>query len=640
MSKKIFIHNKELDKNHVQVPFDKFDKYDPSVYNVDRDDLLEIMRYEQRVSNYWCPTENITDLHLITLLIKTMNTASSYVAGKQVNLSFSQTEEESYANYSGERISVSLGPLFDHRVPFHTRLNTIVGVTIHETMHIRETTPGMARWLMGNGCTKNKVNTRTTKVIKVPDFNQTNKAFEDNKLWANLFNIVEDRRIERKGLEKCRGYVFYMDEMRKYATWMHYNTIHDKKTKFDASNPDEYWKAVTLYIVFKTFAPVLLPDFLKKAPSDAKFKEVCDKVDAILAKEDNTFEQTYAMSKQLFDLFPKEQQDKGKGMGKSMACDASEQPQKGPEGEQSEDKVPEGAKEAIAKAAKEANKEQSEKQETIDKVHTAKGDTRYSKVGIHPAQKGEFDKTVFNEAQEIARSLSKNLSFLDSRFNRTTESFELTSGNIDEDELYSLNHNRAIFQEDEESPGYSMDLCILIDESGSMGHGSKIHQAKVAGMALALALQNNDHINLYVYGHTADHKSGEHVSLYRYLDPKERASDINTLFSIRSRSNNADGYAIAKMGEILKRGSSKQKVLIVVSDGQPAARCYGDGIGHTRDMVTMLEKKDIFVVQICVDNVDASGKMFTHFVPFNKDKLGVNLRKVLMKKLVEVSNMI
>lgn len=639
MRKKIFVHNTKLDKHPLVVQFDKFTQYNPAFYKIDRESLLEFLSYEGRTSPYWVKDENIDDMTLIALLIKTMMTVTSYVAGKPINLNFSQTEEESYSNYSGERISVSLGPLFDHRIPFHSRLNTIVGVTIHETMHVVETTPGMAKWLMAHGCTKNKLS-KWGKVQKIPDFNQTNKAFEDNKLWANMFNIVEDRRIERKGLERCKGYVFYMDEMRKYATWMHYNAINDPKApKIDASNPEQYWGAFSQYIMLRTFAPELIPSFEKNAPTDAKFREVCKKADAVLSQADETFEDTYKMSKDLFDLFPKDQQDKGKGMGKSMACDASESPQKGPKKE-AEGKVPENVKKEIQEAAKKANKEQTDKQEPIDKVHTAKGDTHYSKVGIHPAPKGEFDKGVYNEAQEIARSLSKNLSFLDSRFNRTNECFELTSGNLDEDEIYSLNHNRAIFTEEEDAPGYSMDLCILIDESGSMRGGNKIHQAKVAGLALALALQNNACINLYVYGHTADHKSEEHVSLFRYLDPKERASDINTLFSVKARSNNADGYAIAKMGEILKRGSSKTKVLIVVSDGQPAAGCYGDGIGHTREMVTMLEKKDVFVVQICVDNVDASAKMFTHFVPFNKDKLGVNLRKVLMKKLVEVSNLI
>lgn len=642
ISKKIFEHNKELDKLPVAVPFKDFKEHNPAFYAVDREELLEVMPYEQRTSMYWCAGESIDDLHLIQLLVKTMGTVTCFVAGRPVQLSFNQKEAEQddkqFSNYSGEKISVGLGPMFDHRVPFFTRLNIVVGTTIHETMHIVETTPGAGRWLMKNGCTKTKLN-KFGKASKIPDYNQTNKIFADNKLWANLFNVVEDRRIENKALQKCRGFVFYMDEMRKYALWMHFNQMQDKGFKFDAGNPDEYWKAVSMYMTYRTFSPELIPHFLKKAPNDSKFKEICSKVDTILDKSCETFEDSLAISKELFDLFPKDQQDKAKGMGKSMAADAAEQPQKGP-GKEAEGKVPEKAKEAIAEASKEAQNEQTDKKEPIDKVHTAKGDKRYDTVGIHPAKKGEFDKNVFNEALEISRSIAKNLSFLDSRFNRSIENYELQSGNIDEDELYSLGHNRAIFTEEEEAPGYSMDLCILIDESGSMGWGPKIHQAKVAALAMALALQHNDSINLYVYGHTADHKSGEHVSLYRYLDPKERATDINTLFSVKARSNNADGYAIAKMDEVLKRGTSMQKVLIVVSDGQPAASCYGDGIGHTRDMVTMLEKKGIFVVQICVDNVDASGKMFTHFVPFNKEKLGVNLRKVLMKKLVEVSNMI
>ena len=64
--------------------------------------------------------------------------------------------------------------------------------------------------------------------------------------------------------------------------------------------------------------------------------------------------------------------------------------------------------------------------------------------------------------------------------------------------------NKNIFQDIEEIPTYSLDFGILLDESGSMR--SNMREAKLAVLSLLLGLRENKHINLFVYGHTANHK--------------------------------------------------------------------------------------------------------------------------------------
>ena len=83
--------------------------------------------------------------------------------------------------------------------------------------------------------------------------------------------------------------------------------------------------------------------------------------------------------------------------------------------------------------------------------------------------------------------------------------------------------------------------------------------------------------------------------------------------------------------------------MIVVSDGQPAARCYGygdDGIIQTAAAVKKLERQGVFVIQIAVGNIVESGKMFSHYIPYDGTKLGQNLKQVLNKKLVQISNLV
>ena len=638
-NKKLFDHNKELDKAHVHCPFEDFVDYNKDFYKADRKDLLELMSFEERTSPYIVPDPRTPDVLLLRAIIKAMNGMVESVTGQKIQLRFHQGED-SYNEYSGLKITVSLGPMFDHRLPFYSRLNSLFGVTFHEAMHTVFTTPGAERMLRSKGYTKAKINRFNGSSILVPDYKKIGKLFLDNKLYAMLFNIVEDRRIERKGLEKFPGYIFYMDDHRKYALWMHKNHILDRKVKRDYTDQDKYWSAVTMYIAYRVFSPELLPDYLKVAPKDKKFVEIMQKVDEIVGVSDETFEETHLMATKLFALYPKEQQDKAQGKS-SEASEEGEEINQGPDDQRGDKKLSEKMVKALQEAIAGENKEPQVKEHKIDKVIMTKGSVReFDKVAIRPAREGAFEPSVYKEAVEISRTVSKHLSFLDSRYNRMQEMFEMRSGELDEDELYGLQHNRNIFVDTEEAPGYHLDVGVLIDESGSMGGRDKIRQAQTAALGLALALRHNKHISLFVYGHTADHRGGENVTMYSYLDPVERMDNINTLFSVEARSNNADGYAIAEMGTILAKGKARQKVLMVISDGQPAASCYGDGVGHTHDMVERLERQNIFVVQICVDNIERSGEMFTNFIPYNKDNLGLNLKKVLLKKLVEISNQV
>jgi cobalamin biosynthesis protein CobT len=53
---------------------------------------------------------------------------------------------------------------------------------------------------------------------------------------------------------------------------------------------------------------------------------------------------------------------------------------------------------------------------------------------------------------------------------------------------------------DEDKP---LDVCLLVDESGSMGY-AKMTKARETAIALREALKDNQALNLWVFGHTAD----------------------------------------------------------------------------------------------------------------------------------------
>jgi len=88
---------------------------------------------------------------------------------------------------------------------------------------------------------------------------------------------------------------------------------------------------------------------------------------------------------------------------------------------------------------------------------------------------------------------------------------------------------------------------------------------------------------------------------------------------------------------------STEKLMIVISDGQPnASRYSGESAEkHVRTVVNNLEKKGVHVIQVCIDNIESSPRMFKHYVPYDKDgKFFDKLKSILQKKLIKFANVI
>ena len=639
----IFTERSEFKDEEVAIPWDDYELND-NYYKVDRIRLDSILSRDQRIATAFIPTNNPSDKVIMKSIVRFASINSKHIAGKSVGVQFVEKEGMNYASFEGNAISISLSPFFDHRIPLEVRFNIVAGLIYHELFHCRYTTPGMGMLLQKAGHTTSSLN-KMGKRIFVPDFKALDKIIP-SILFKDIVNVLEDYRIEKIGLDEFPGYVFFFDDLRKYASWRRKNILLAKeKEKLHtilAEDPLEQDELLFDYLLYKKLLPEMLNDFVTSSNFEPETKKKCKKIDAILdTSTDTTFNTMHKQSKEIYELFSKEYREHHK--------------QRSPFSDLTPIDLPDELLEKLAELLQEVMLELSVEDESligkeIKKLKERKPSNNskavpYNKIEIEPAPEGEFEQEVYKQANDIARNIQINLAFLDSRFNRTTEVYELRSGELDEDSLYSLKfNNRDLFYDEEEAPGYSLDIAVLVDESGSMG-GRKIEEARIATLALALALRNSKHINLLVYGHTADQGYGKdsQVSMFRYLDPFNRASNINTLFSIESRANNADSYAIEHMGEVLKASGARQKVLIVVSDGQPAARCYGygnDGIEQTAEAVQKLERQNVFVIQIAVGNIEDSAKMFSHFIPYDGTKLGQNLKQILNKKLVQISNLV
>jgi hypothetical protein len=115
-----------------------------------------------------------------------------------------------------------------------------------------------------------------------------------------------------------------------------------------------------------------------------------------------------------------------------------------------------------------------------------------------------------------------------------------------------------------------MAVGLLLDESGSMDCRDRATYARAAAVILhdfCKALR----IPVMVYGHTETST----VDLFAYSEFDEIDSkDCYRLMDIAARSNNRDGAALRYVSERLAARPEEIKMLILISDGQPAATGY------------------------------------------------------------------
>ena len=121
-----------------------------------------------------------------------------------------------------------------------------------------------------------------------------------------------------------------------------------------------------------------------------------------------------------------------------------------------------------------------------------------------------------------------------------------------------------------EAPRLSVGL--LLDESGSMSCGDRSTYARAAAIILYDFCQSLN-IPIMIYGHSTGW--GSDVDLYSYaeFDSIDR-DDKFRLMDISARNSNRDGAALRFVAEQLSKRPEEVRVLMLLSDGQPAASGY------------------------------------------------------------------
>lgn len=117
-----------------------------------------------------------------------------------------------------------------------------------------------------------------------------------------------------------------------------------------------------------------------------------------------------------------------------------------------------------------------------------------------------------------------------------------------------------------------MAVALLLDESGSMSSCDRCTYARASAIILYDFCQSL-HIPVMIYGHSTGYDT---VELHSYAEFESIDHDDKyRMMDIGARGSNRDGAALRFVAEQLVKRPEEVKILILVSDGQPADRGYG-----------------------------------------------------------------
>lgn len=177
-------------------------------------------------------------------------------------------------------------------------------------------------------------------------------------------------------------------------------------------------------------------------------------------------------------------------------------------------------------------------------------------------------------------------------------------------------------------------VAILNDESGSMSSSDRITYARSASIILHDFCKGLD-IPVAIYGHT----EFDDVELYAYAEfDSIDNKDQYRLMDMSARCGNRDGAALRYVAERLMTRPEAIKLLIIISDGQPAGENYygTEAEADLRGIKKEYSSKGIqlFAAAIGSDKPNIQRIYRDGFLDItNLEKLPVNLGKLIIQKI-------
>lgn len=537
----------------------------------------------------------------------------------------------------GKTVIVSTKVYDDNKIDNNVKLDVFLGTTIHEFSHILYTDMAEIR--------KNR----------------------PNKFLFNLFNIIEDERIEYNTTQNYPGYANFIGQAKYY----YFDLLYKKAEKQD-----------DLMDVLQNILYIVRYPARVDTKVIYRHQVLFDKIKKVLCDFGNNSKEAYDKAEKIYKLLldyfkfppppPEEQQE---GDEEQDQSDSSEGQSDSGEGQEGSDgsSDPQNSKQSSQKQDSKDNEGSDKNSKTQSSPKSGSDEGSAGKKKQEPIKaytQEEIKQAAEKLAEQMRRLITSNTSLNSNEIKDEWDSKEIAdeckqikddvfivkqedyerrykadfdtvkqhiNGLVNtfskffvEQEYRLTGMRRGVLDTNKLAEAYQavetvysnkfkrttpgLDVCVLIDESGSMS-GTNIASARKCAILLNEVFLRLKQCDFYVYGHTADNRHMGEVTINVYRDHWNR--NRYALGKVESYSNNKDSVAIEETYKMVRKQTSKPLLMFVISDGAPNA--YGlrgqPAVEEVKKVVNRIESNgDTLVCQIAIESHFRPQDMFNHYV--------------------------
>ena len=449
----------------------------------------------------------------------------------------------------------------------------------------------------------------------------------DNEVIRSLWNVIEDERIERRLGDDKPGFSRFLEKLRYYYfdyVYLEGGVIDDVEKKDDAGRFLDLLLRIIRY-----------PKYLKESDFEYFGAYLMD-IKEILSEFPDSTEESLRCAREIYEVIKDmyrdaDKESTDKELSEKIEKDASEVIEK------LRDLL--GSATADEKPAGESSIDDTKMSDAVKKDDGLLGDLCEGTVELGSARETYFypvtpNKEKYLEALSKVRRYVPAISKIIRGHCKEYKYIHrgMRSGTLDTNKLVeAIQGVPSVYIREGEVRSDRVAVCVLIDESGSM-YGSRIEAAREAAVLLNEAIGSIPQVELFIYGHTGDVRSGHSTEMHVYREG--RNAPKYALGAIEALSQNRDGIAIVECAKRVRGHTNLPVLYFILSDGSPCAADYGGdaAMKHVRQCVQEVERMDFTVVQVCINHSYPPEKMFRRYIILeDMSTLAVSLGRVLKK---------
>lgn len=542
--------------------------------------------------------------------VKDMITIMDFPFLIRVNLNEGSDKSSSYSDYFSEekrdnserRIAVP-SKIFDSTEDNETKINAFCGFGLHEAAHLRYT--------------------YLRVYLNFLSFISGKYTFEEGEIIKIFINLLEDNRVEDLLLTERPGFQDFIDCAKSYNS----KTLEEKLN---------IMRERKLILFFKTLIGILrFPGLIEEEVLE-EYSEVYKEVQEKITPYPENLKDICSVSESIFKIIKeKKLSDIDPAELKKILFLINDT-------------------ESITSIMYGVDLDSGRK---IDKSKVSRllssKDNLTMKILEGTVERGDSDKVFFekpkgdrNDYLRDVRAVQKYVPRLKKILTGTDKNYDFNiqgcrSGILDTTKLAEAYQGvPQVYLRQGHVRTNKSTICVLIDESGSMG-GKKEILARQAAILLNETFGKSLGVDLYIYGHTADIGSIGYINLSVYRE----GSHYNPKFSLSkscAKSQNRDGDAILEVAKRVRKFTKENCIMFVISDGSPCANGYGGipAIKDTAAKVKEAEKLGFGIIQISIDAVYRVEDMFDTYIDigYNLEEMPKLLNEIVKTKVIKTKH--